>query len=120
MTLNRWAGLVAPVVACGITESDTVEEVFGCLCLSAIQSRTEGAAAKHRIAIRLHRSEAWLQLQQGLSETDVGAHDNGQIFVVGTIDGMRHVGVRGTQNFRRRGDGYLLGDLPEFENDILP
>ena len=33
---------------------------------------------------------------------------------------MRHVGVGRAQNFRRGRDGYLFGDRPEFQSDVLP
>ena len=61
--------------------------------LAAVQPRLELAAAEHRVAVRLHRVVAGLQLQQRLGEPDIRAHDDRQILVVSGIDRVGDVGV---------------------------
>ena len=118
--LDGRSAFMALVVAGSVAEGDAVEEVLHGGFLAAVQPRLKLAAAKHRIAIGLHRVVAGLQLQQRFGQADVGTHDDRQIAVVVRVDRMGHISVGRVEDFRRSHDGDLVRQRPELHHDVLP
>ena len=89
--LGRGGALLALLVTYGVTKGSAIEEVLSSARLAAVDTRVELAAAKHRVAVRLHWKIAGLDLQHGLGKTNVRRRDDRNIPIVLLIHRMAYV-----------------------------
>src|SRR5205823_1766038 len=92
--LSRRRAFLALLVTYRVTKGSAIEEVFRSPGLAAVDTRVELAAAKHRVAVRLHWKIAGLDLQHGLGKTNVRRRDDRNIPIVLLIHRIAYVRCR--------------------------
>jgi len=85
---------MALLMSDGVAKCGAIKEILGRHGLPAVDSRIELAAAKHRVAIRLHRQIARLNSQEGFRQADIRAHHRRQILVVFLVQRVGNIGLR--------------------------
>src|SRR5215831_19521 len=111
--------LLRALVAFGVAEFCAIKPVGSGHGLAAIDAGRELAAAEDSVAVRLHRDEARLQLEQGLSESNVGPHHGRHFLVVSLADGVCDGRVLGVDLDRGGFDLDTLRDGADLKLHVL-